>query len=85
MKFLKHLEKHIEKTHKDKYCKGGIETIEFIKAKFSLEDFALANVIKYVTRYKVTRNPEDLLKAGHYLAMVYEEDPNVSYSLFLWK
>lgn len=72
--FLKDLLAHMKQTKMDKYEKGKIPTIDFIKSKFGLTDFALSNVIKYATRYKETKNKKDLLKAAHYLGMVYEED-----------
>jgi len=71
--FIEDSNKHIGKTHKDKYAVGGVETIDLIASKFDLMSFALGNVIKYVSRFPETRNPEDLLKAGHYLAMVYTQ------------
>lgn len=51
---------------KDYYNKGGIETIDFIKAKLTEEQyvgFCLGNVIKYASRDK---NSEDLAKASFY-------------------
>jgi len=73
-KFVVDLANHIATTHRDKYTRGGVETIDLIAAKFDLESFALGNVLKYVTRYPVTKSKHDLLKAAHYLAMVYEEE-----------
>lgn len=51
---------------KDYYKKGGIETLDFIKAKLTEEQylgFCLGNVIKYASRDK---NPDDLAKASFY-------------------
>lgn len=51
---------------KDYYNKGGIETIDFIKAKLTEEQyigFCLGNVIKYASRDK---NSDDLAKASFY-------------------
>jgi len=36
--------------------------------------FCLGNVVKYVCRYVVTKNPEDLEKAKHYLDLQLELD-----------
>ncbi len=72
MSFVDDLSDWIERQKKEKYARGGIETIELIKSKFGIQGFALGNVVKYVTRYPLTGKREDLLKAGHYLAMVYE-------------
>lgn len=72
MGFLEDLKEHIGNTQKDKYAKGGVETIDLIASKFDLESFALGNVVKYVSRYPTTKDKKDLLKAGHYIAMVYE-------------
>lgn len=51
---------------KDYYNKGGIETIDFIKAKLTEEQyigFCLGNVMKYSSRDK---NSDDLAKAAFY-------------------
>jgi hypothetical protein len=76
-RFLKDLTQHIIGTRDTcaadgKYACGGVETIDFIAAKFDLMSYALGNVIKYATRYPHTKNPKDLLKAAHYLGMIYE-------------
>lgn len=80
---------HIKRTNEDKYARGEsdapIETIDFIADKFELESFALGNVIKYVVRYRATRNCTDLLKAAHYLGMVYEEHKPVEINDNDWK
>lgn len=52
------------------YTQGGIETLDFIKAKLSTEaykGFLQANIIKYVTRYEHKNGVEDLQKAEFYL------------------
>ena len=53
------------------YTDGGIETIDFIKAKLTDEEFAgylKGNVIKYVTRADLKGNrSQDLAKAKWYL------------------
>ena len=53
------------------YTQGGIETIDFIKAKLTDEEFTgylKGNVIKYLTRADLKGNPaQDLAKAKWYL------------------
>jgi len=53
------------------YTYGGIETIDFIKAKLTDEEFAgylKGNVIKYLTRADLKGNPaQDLAKAKWYM------------------
>lgn len=76
--FLRELKEHIDSTRattsKNGKYNARIETAEYIDAHFNFDDFALSNVIKYATRYPKTKNPLDLLKAAHYLGMVYERD-----------
>ncbi|KGL45048.1 hypothetical protein EP56_05680 [Listeriaceae bacterium FSL A5-0209] len=54
------------------YQRGGIETLDFIKAKLDYEPVAISNVIKYVSRYKDKNGIEDLKKAQYYLNDVIE-------------
>lgn len=57
------------------YQKGGIEVIDYIKAKISNEQFEgylLGNIIKYVSRYKFKNGVEDLKKANNYLNRLIE-------------
>jgi hypothetical protein len=54
----------------DHYKVGGIETINFMKAKLSheaFEGYLAGNVIKYMTRYNHKNGLEDLSKAMQYL------------------
>mgnify|MGYP001050643255 FL=1 len=56
--------------HPDHYTVGGIETIDFIQAKMSPEEFKgylTGNILKYITRYKHKNGLEDLKKAQWYL------------------
>jgi hypothetical protein len=59
------------------YCKGGVESIEFVKAAVSnlsgFEAVCVANIIKYVWRYKEKNGLEDLQKAAKYLEWLQEE------------
>lgn len=52
------------------YTHGGIETIDFIRAKLTPEEFAgycKGNVLKYVARATHKGGIEDLRKAGKYI------------------
>lgn len=63
--------------HPKHYCDGGIETIDYMRAKLTVEEFVgycKGNVIKYVSRAgKKTDSPlEDLQKAKMYLEWAIE-------------
>lgn len=62
----------------DHYTAGGIETIDFIKAKLTTEQFRgllLGNVLKYLSRTgKKGDALEDLKKARWYLDRLITED-----------
>lgn len=76
--FLKDFSAHVAGTKSDKYNEGQIEVVDFIEDKLSLKDYALGCAVKYIVRYTATGqkngNKVDLLKAAHYLMMVYERD-----------
>ena len=59
------------------YCKGGVENIDFVKAAVSnlsgFEAVCVANIIKYMWRYKEKNGLEDVMKAGKYLEWLQEE------------
>lgn len=60
------------------YTTGGIETIDFIRAKLGPEGFrayCLGNVLKYVTRHAHKNGQEDLYKAAVYLDWAIESVP----------
>lgn len=60
--------------HPTHYNKGGIETLDYIKAKTPhYESYAVGNIIKYVSRYKHKNGLEDLKKAQFYLNDLVEE------------
>lgn len=63
--------------HPDHYTDGGIETIDFIRAKLSSEAFegyCIGNVLKYLSRYgKKSSRVEDLEKAEVYLKWAIKE------------
>lgn len=61
------------------YATGGIETIDFIRAKLGPEGFrayCLGNVLKYVSRHAHKNGDEDLRKAGVYLDWAVESVPS---------
>ena len=63
-------------TNPDHYKHGGIETIEYMKAKLTKEQFEgylLGNVLKYVSRYRHKDGVKDLKKAKWYLERLIEE------------
>lgn len=52
------------------YTAGGIETIDYIRAKLGEDGFrayCLGNVLKYVSRYQHKNGEEDLKKALKYM------------------
>lgn len=58
------------------YTTGGIETIDFMRAKLSPEGFEgylTGNVLKYITRYRHKNGLEDLRKARWYLDRLIRE------------
>ena len=59
------------------YCKGGVESIDFVKAAVSnlsgFEAVCVANIIKYAWRYKEKNGLEDVMKARKYLVWLIEE------------
>ena len=62
------------------YCKGGVESIELVKAAVSnlsgFEAVCVANIIKYMWRYKEKNGLEDVMKAAKYLEWLQEEVKN---------
>ena len=63
--------------HPKHYCKGGVESIDFVKAAVSnlsgFEAVCVANIIKYMWRYKEKNGLEDVMKAAKYLEWLQEE------------
>lgn len=62
-------------TSPDHYKAGGIETIDYLRAKLTPEQFAgycLGNVLKYCSRYQHKAGVEDLKKAQVYLGWLVE-------------
>lgn len=57
------------------YTQGGIETIDYIKAKLGKKgfvDYCMGNVLKYSSRYQHKNGLEDLQKAQVYLGWAIE-------------
>lgn len=57
------------------YTSGGIEVLDYIKAKLTneqLEGYCIGNVIKYVSRYQHKNGLEDLKKARVYLDKIIQ-------------
>ncbi|MFS1514578.1 DUF3310 domain-containing protein [Chengkuizengella sp. SCS-71B] len=76
-------EEKVERTEKQNdpvnrpnhYVTGGIETIDFMQAKLTGEQFkgyCLGNVLKYCTRHEHKNGKEDLKKAQWYLNKLLE-------------
>lgn len=61
--------------HPAHYKIGGIETIDFIRAKLGKQEFeayCIGNVFKYLTRYRHKNGIEDLKKGQWYLNKAIE-------------
>lgn len=70
------------------YKTGGIETIDYLKAKLTkdqFDGFLLGNVLKYTSRFQHKNGIEDLKKAEWYLKKLiaenelYEVQPEVNF------
>jgi len=60
----------MDKINPDHYKTGGIETIDYIQAKLTQDQFKgylMGNVIKYLSRHEQKNGREDLSKARWYL------------------
>lgn len=58
------------------YTHGGIETIDYLQAKMTadqFEGFLIGNVLKYVSRYPHKNGLEDLKKAKWYLERLIQK------------
>ena len=65
----------INPTH---YKAGGVETIDFLRAKLTPEEFAgfcKGNVIKYLSRAELKGGAEDYRKAAWYAIWLAGTDP----------
>lgn len=59
----------------DHYTIGGIETIDYLQAKLSKEQFRgylLGNIIKYMSRYQYKNGVEDVKKSQWYMNKLLE-------------
>lgn len=57
------------------YTVGGIETIDYLKAKMTNEQFKgflIGNILKYVSRYPHKNGVEDLKKSVWYINKLIE-------------
>lgn len=50
----------------DHYKNGNVEPLDLIIQQGLIKDFALGSIIKYATRFKHTRNLDDLRKIADY-------------------
>ena len=65
--------------HPAHYTKGGVETIDFIKAKFTgygFRAYLLGNVVKYISRWNKKGGSEDLRKAIRYIEILLDNETN---------
>ena len=62
------------------YNSGGIETLDYIKAKLTLDQFqgfCMGNVLKYTSRANTKGNfKRDMEKAAYYSKWAAQEDSN---------
>ncbi len=74
---MRALERHISTTHEGHYVHGDVETIDTIaEIPGTFLGYTIGNVVKYISRFPTTRNKVDLLKACHYLLMLYQATPD---------
>lgn len=69
-KLIEASEKQDNVNHPNHYKTGGIETIDYIKAKLGVEgtiNYCMGNVMKYTSRWQDKNGLEDLEKADWYL------------------
>ena len=67
--------------HPKHYKIGGIETIDFIEAKLTheqYEGYMVGNIIKYISRYGHKDGLNDLKKAKWYLERLIEEKEDLN-------
>ncbi|CAB4142347.1 SaV-like [uncultured Caudovirales phage] len=65
--------------HPSHYTQGGIETIDYLQAKMTQEQFEgylVGNILKYVSRYPHKNGIEDLRKAQWYVNKLIEVTKN---------
>lgn len=67
-----------DNTNPDHYKRGGTETIDYLRAKMSEEEFkgfCRGNALKYISRAPDKNGDEDYRKAIWYLRMLVGDDP----------
>lgn len=67
-----------DNTNPDHYKRGGTETIDYLRAKMSDEEFkgfCRGNALKYISRAPDKNQDEDYRKAIWYLRMLIGDDP----------
>lgn len=67
-----------DKINPDHYKNGGIETIDYLRAKLSPEEFRgflKGNAMKYLSRAEMKGGEEDYKKAMWYVSMLNGKDP----------
>lgn len=65
----------------DHYKTGGIETIDYLKAKMTPEElrgFLKGNALKYLSRAEAKGGAEDYAKALWYTTMLAGKDPRTN-------
>ena len=66
---------HIKSTYGQHYVapESGVQTLDFLMEVCETSDFMRSNAIKYLARFgkKEGKNPKDLLKAVHYIVLMY--------------
>ncbi len=67
--FAEAVEAHIEATNTGHYA-GSVQPMQLIEAIVG-DRAALANCIKYISRFPETKDVRDLLKTAHYLSRMY--------------
>jgi hypothetical protein len=66
--------------HPQHYTQGGIETIDYLQAKLSHDEFVgylKGNILKYVSRANMKNGAEDYKKAQWYVNKLVEVIENV--------
>lgn len=70
------LKQHVQASLSNGHYANAIQPIEYAAAHGWLEGAAFEHVLKYISRYSVRRNGSDLLKAAHFLLIVYAANHN---------
>lgn len=79
-RLINQIKYYIDSTYDQHYSSGNIQTTEYIIDQGLGQDFCLANIIKYASRFgkKDGKNRKDLFKIIHYaLIAIYVHDKEV--------